>query len=148
MPVPDLLFITFQTFLPSEPSARVDELDAVGTPLGAARSFSEALNALRAWRQQIIIVVTDLQANPEPLKLFNSVRALISNLISADNSFATQVSNASKHQHQVYCTDQVLLQLMGLLEIELSTRAQEDDEERRRKAKQTSPHQLMPLHLL
>ena len=68
--VPHLLFITFQTFLPSEPSARVDGLNTVETPLKAARTFSEALNTLRAWRQQIITVVTDLQANPEPLQAF------------------------------------------------------------------------------
>ena len=31
--VPELLFLTFQTFLPSEPSARVDGLNAVESPL-------------------------------------------------------------------------------------------------------------------
>ena len=34
---------------------------------------------------------------------------------------------------KVHCTDSALLQMMGLLEIELSARAQEDDEEKRRK---------------
>ena len=135
--VPDLLFITFQTFLPSEPGAQVDGLNTVETPLKAARTFSDALNTLRAWRQQIITVVTDLQANPEPLKLFNSVRTLTSNLISADNAFATEVSQMYRSTNiKSLCTDQALqplLQVMGLLDIELSTRAQEDDEERRRK---------------
>ena len=40
-----LLFLTFQTFLPSEPSARVDGLNAVETPLSAAKNFNEALTS-------------------------------------------------------------------------------------------------------
>ena len=133
MTVPDLLFITFQT-LPSEPSGQADGLNTVETPLEAARTFSDALKTLTAWRQPIVTIVTDLQANPEPLKLFNSVRTLISHLISADNSFATEVSQMCRSTNiKSLCTDEVLLQFTGLLEIELSTRAQEDDEERRRK---------------
>ena len=130
----DLLFLTFQTFLPSEPSARVDGLNAVETPLRAAKNFNEALTALRTWRQQILTVVTDLQGNPEPLKLFNSLKVLISNLVSSDNSFATEVSQMYRNTGiKNSCTDQALLQLMNLLEIEMSARAMEDDEERRRK---------------
>ena len=37
---------------------------------GPAKNFNEALTTLRTWRQQILTVVTDLQGNPEPLKLF------------------------------------------------------------------------------
>ena len=76
--VHELLFLTFQAFLPSEPSARVDGLNTVETPLKAARNFAEALTTLRTWRQQVVTVVTDLKANPEPLKLFNSLKILIS----------------------------------------------------------------------
>ena len=51
--VHELLFLTFQAFLLlSEPSARVDGLNTVGTPLNAARNFAEALTTLRTWRQQ------------------------------------------------------------------------------------------------
>ena len=42
----DLLFITFQTFLPSEPSARVDGLATIEAPLRAAKNFQEALSTL------------------------------------------------------------------------------------------------------
>ena len=59
--VHELLFLTFQTFLPSEPSARVDGLNAVETPLKAARNFAEALTTPRTWRQQVVTVVTDLK---------------------------------------------------------------------------------------
>ena len=43
----DLLFIAFQTYLPSEPSARVDALTTIETPLRAAKNFQEALSTLR-----------------------------------------------------------------------------------------------------
>ena len=38
----DLLFITFQTYLPSEPSARVEGLTTVEAPLRASKNFQEA----------------------------------------------------------------------------------------------------------
>ena len=103
----DLLFITFQTYLPSEPSARVQGLTSVEAPLRAAKNFQEALTTLRSWRQQIITVVKDLGGNPEP-------------------HFRTaQVKNR--------CTDETLLHTMEILEIELAARGQEDDEERRKR---------------
>ena len=91
--VSDVLFLTSQAFLPSEPSDRVDGLNTVETPLKAAtRNFAEALTTLRTWRQQVVTVMADLKASPEPLKLFNSLKILISNLTSSDNAFATEVS--------------------------------------------------------
>ena len=45
--VHEVLFLTFQAFLPSEPSARVDGLNTVEAPLKAARNFAEALTTLR-----------------------------------------------------------------------------------------------------
>ena len=85
----DLSFITFQTYLPSEPSARVDGLTTIETPLRAARNFQEALSTLRNWRQQALTVVSDLGGNPEPLKLLSSLKTLRSSLVNSDNSFAT-----------------------------------------------------------
>ena len=70
----DLLFITFQTYLPSEPSARVDGLTTIEAPLRTAKNFQEALSTLRNWRQQVLTVVTDLGGNPEPLKLLSSLK--------------------------------------------------------------------------
>ena len=129
-----LLFLTFQTHLPSEPSARVDGLTAIEAPLRAARNFQDALSTLRTWRQQALTVVTDLGGNPEPLKLLSSLKTLISSLVSSDNAFATEVAQMYRATDvKVHCTDSALLHMMGLLEIELSARAQEDDEEKRRK---------------
>ena len=132
--VHELLLPTFQAFLPSEPTARVDGLNTLETPLKAARNFAEALTTLRTWRQQVVTVVTDLKANPEPLKLFNSLKILISNLTSSDNAFATEVSQMYRSpQIKTPCIDKALLEFMGLLEIEMSNRAREDDEDRRRR---------------
>ena len=130
----DLLFITFQTYLPSEPSARAEGLTTVEAPLRASKNFQEALTTLRSWRQQVITVVNDLGGNPDPLKLLSSLKTLISSLVSSDNAFATEVAQIFRTtQVKNNCTDQTLLQTMGMLEIELAARAQEDDEERRKR---------------
>ena len=79
-------------------------------------------------------VVTDLRANPEPLKLFNSLRILISNITASDNAFATEVSQMYRStQIKTSCTDRALMEFVNLLEIEMSNRAMEDDEDRRRR---------------
>ena len=83
----------------------------------------------------MLTVVTDSGGNPEPLKLLSSLKTLISSLVSSNNAFATEVAQMYRTTNviKVHCTDSALLQMMGLLEIELSARAQEDDEEKRRK---------------
>ena len=134
-----LLYLTFQTFLSSEPAARVDGLNPAEAPLKAAKSFSEALNTLRSWRQQILTVVNDLQGSPEPLKLFNYLKVLLASLISSDNAFATEVSQVYRITNiKTSCTDSSLLQFMGLIEIEMSSQAMEEDEERRRRGQGNS----------
>ena len=86
----DLLFIAFKTYLPSEPSARVDGLTTIEAPLRAAKNFQEALSTLRNWRQQVLTVVTDLGGNPEPLELLSSLKTLMSSWVNSDNSYATE----------------------------------------------------------
>ena len=63
--VTDLLYLTFQTYLPSEPAARVDGLTSIENVPKPARTFAEALSYLRTWRQQILTVVMDVKGNPE-----------------------------------------------------------------------------------
>ena len=78
--------------------------------------------------------MTDLQADPEPLKLFNSVRTLISNLISAITlSQQKSLRCIEAPTSSLFVLIRFCFNSWGLLEIELSTRAQADDEERRRK---------------
>ena len=51
---------------------------------------------------------------------------------SRGNAFALRSRRFFAHVKN-NCTDQTLLQTMGMLEIELAARAQEDDEERRKR---------------
>ena len=64
--VTDLLYLTFQTYLPSEPAARVDGLTSIENVPKPARTFAEALSYLRTWRQQILTVVMDLKEIQSP----------------------------------------------------------------------------------
>ena len=131
--VADLLFLTFQTFLPSEPSARVDGLADIEAPVRPSRTFAEALSFLRSWRQKIITVVSDLGGNPEPLKLFGSLRSLISSLVAGDTSFATEISQIYRQTNvKILCTDDNFLRTLDMVEIELAARAHEDEEEKRK----------------
>ena len=42
--VADLLYLTFQSYLPSEPTARVEGLATIEAPVRPSRTFSEALS--------------------------------------------------------------------------------------------------------
>ena len=90
----DLPFITFQTYLPSEPSARAEGLTTVEAPLRASKNVQESLTTLRSRRQ----------------KLLSSLRTLISSLVSSDNAFATEVAQILQTtQVKNNCTDKTLL---------------------------------------
>ena len=131
--VADLLFLTFMTYLPSEPLARVECLTDIEAPVRPARTFAEALSFLRTWRQKILTVVNDLGGNPEPLKLLSSLRSLISSLVAGDTAFAMEISQVYKTTNvKITCSDDAFLQTLDLIEIELSSRAHEDEEEKRK----------------
>ena len=95
--VADILFLTLQTYLPSEPSARVDGLSAIEAPVRLVQTFNEALSFLRSWRQQILTVVHDLKGN---LKLFKSLKTLTSSLIAGDTAFAMEVSQMHRQTNK------------------------------------------------
>ena len=144
--VADLLYLTFQSFLPSEPMARVEGLATIEAPVKPSRTFSEALAFLRSWRQQVLTVVHDLGGNPEPLKLYSTLRTLISSLVASDNSFAMEVSQIYRQTGiKTLCNDVCLLTTIDLLEVELASRAQEEEEERRKQRMQMLQSPLLPL---
>ena len=76
--VADSLYLTLQTHLPSEPSARVGGLADIEALVRPARGVAEALAFLRSWWQKIMTVVNDLGGNPEPLKLLGSLMSKFS----------------------------------------------------------------------
>ena len=117
--VSDLLYLTFPiAYLPSEPIARVEGLATIEAPVKPSRTFGEALSFLRSWRQQVITVVHDLGGNPEPLKLFGTLRTLISSLVSSDIAkafFAMEVSQIYKQTNiKTICNDVSLLTTIDL----------------------------------
>ena len=79
-------------------------------------------------------MVHDLGGNPEPLKLFQTLRTLVSSLVSSDNAFAMELSQIYKQTNiKTICNDvSLLITTIDLLEVELSSRALEEEEERRR----------------
>ena len=127
------LCLTFQSFLPSEPIARVEGLATIEAPVKPSRTFSEEVSFLRSWRQQVLTVVHDLGGNPEPLKLYRTSWTLISSLVASDNGFTMEVSQIYKQTSlKTLCNDISLLTTIDFLEVELSSRTQEEEEERRK----------------
>ena len=77
--------------------------------------------------------MSDLGGNPEPLKLFGSLRSLISSLVAGDTSFATEISQIYRQTNvKILCTDDNFLRTLDMVEIELAARAHEDEEEKRK----------------
>ena len=117
-----------------QPSARVEGLTTIEAPVKPASTFGEALSFLRSWRQQVLTIVNDLGGNPEPLKLLSTLRALISSLVASDTAFAMEVSQVYRQTTvKTLCNDVTLLTTVDLLEVDLASRAQEDEEERANK---------------
>ena len=121
-------------YLHSEPAARVDGLASI--EVKPARTLAETLQFLRPWRQQIITVVMDLKGSPESLWLLSSLRTLISSLASNDTRFAKYIRTQTRRFYGIR-NDQTFMETVNLLEIEMASRAHEDDEEKR-KQKNTS----------
>ena len=59
--VSDLLYLTFQSYLPSEPIAPVEGLATIEAPVKPSKTFGEALSFLRSWRQQVYSVSSTAQ---------------------------------------------------------------------------------------
>ena len=117
----------------------MDGLTSIENPLKPARTFAEALQFLRSWRQQILTVVIDLKGYPEPLRLLSSLRTLVSSLVGSDTAFATEVSQINRNTNvKVRCNDQIFMETLSLPQLQLASRAHDDDDEEKRKQKNAS----------
>eukprot|EP00971_Amphidinium_carterae_P292081 5798433-Amphidinium_carterae.1 len=79
--VEDRLTLLLQRYLPSEPTARVDSLASIETPLKPAKTFQEALTQLRKWKDQLLIVTETLQGRPDIYRLYMALQPLMSSLM-------------------------------------------------------------------
>ena len=81
----------------------------------------------------MITVVHDLGGNPEPLKLFRTLRTPIPSLVASDDALAVKVSQLYKQTTiKSSCNEINLLTTIELLEVELSNRAQEEEKTKER----------------
>eukprot|EP00971_Amphidinium_carterae_P263536 5228263-Amphidinium_carterae.2 len=130
----EILEVLFQKYLPSEPIARVDALAQIEAYLKPAKSFAEALRSLRAWKEQLIILVQTLNGRPDTLRLFLAVQPLLQSLFS-DSQFAVAHANITAVTNvRTHATPDTLWRYIELLESELNERALEETDRNRRKA--------------
>eukprot|EP00971_Amphidinium_carterae_P032539 640725-Amphidinium_carterae.1 len=129
----EILELLFQRYLPSEPTARVDALTQLETPLKTAKSFVEALRLLRAWKDQLVMAVRTLKARPDILRMFNTIQPLLSSL-NHDTIFAVAHSNMLVVTNaRINTTVDTLWRYIELLESELNDRALEEHQRNMRK---------------
>ena len=73
--------------------------------------------------------LTSKENTPKPARTFAEALIL---LVDSDTAFAMEVSQTYRTTNvKVLCDDQTFMDTLNLLEIELSSRAHEDDEEKR-----------------
>ena len=67
-------------------------MSAMEQPLRPAKTFEDAVATLRSWQSKLRIVLHDLNARPEPFRLYNSILPLIDSLTHHDAYFSYSVS--------------------------------------------------------
>ena len=138
--VSQILVLVFQQYMPAESAVRLDGMSAMEQPLRPARAFEDAVNTLRSWQSKLRIVLHDLNANPEPLRLFSSVNPLLDSLTHSDADFSYSVSFLTRSTRvRTECTMDNLLAFIEGLESELALRATQEQERKRRQLTGSQP---------
>jgi len=123
----DVLTIAMQLLLPSEAHVRVSTLDGLETPMKPARTFTDALTALRTWHYKYRVAHETFKTSPEPRRAWMAIRSLVSNLTGAAADFAlewnTMVRDLGLREG---ATMRKVELLVGRLEAEISHRAMEE----------------------
>ena len=108
-------------------------MSAMEQPLRPSKTFEDAVATLRTWQSKLRIVLHDLNARPEPLRLFNSVLPLIDSLTHTDSDFSYSVSFLTRSTRvRTECTLENFLAFVEGLESELGLRATQEQEKKRR----------------
>ena len=79
----DLLGEMMQHLLPSEAQIRVKTLDALEAAMKPAKTFGDALTALREWHYRLRMAREQFSAVPDPQRLWSALSALVTGLTSS-----------------------------------------------------------------
>ena len=63
--------------MPAESAVGLDGMSAMEQPLRPPKTFEDAVATLSIWQSKLRIVLHDLDARPEPVRLYSSVLPLI-----------------------------------------------------------------------
>eukprot|EP00971_Amphidinium_carterae_P204654 4061352-Amphidinium_carterae.1 len=124
--VAEILELLFQRYLPSEPSARIDALTILETPLRPAKSFQEALRSFRTWKELLVVSIQSLHAQPDMLRLYHTIQPLLGSLFH-DTQFSVAHANIIAVTNVRITPDSnTLWRYIELLEAEMNERAMEE----------------------
>jgi hypothetical protein len=89
----DRLAATMQALMPTEATVRVHTLDVLERPMQGARTFGDAVNALRGWHYTLRVARETFNASPDPHRLWLSISGLVSHLTQGSTDFAMEWSS-------------------------------------------------------
>ena len=87
-----ILKIIFREYMPSESTCRLETLQALERPVKAGRNYKECLTALRRFNYDLRVLVRELGATPDYLRMYQSLRDLPTNVLQEDPLFASDLS--------------------------------------------------------
>ena len=87
-----ILKIIFREYMPSESTCRLETLQALERPIKAGRNYKECLTALRRFNYDLRVLVRELGATPDYLRMYQSLRDLPTNVLREDPLFASDLS--------------------------------------------------------
>ena len=76
-----ILKIIFREYMPSESTCRLETLQALERPVKAGRNYKECLTALRRFNYDLRVLVRELGATPDYLRMYQSLRDLPTNVL-------------------------------------------------------------------
>eukprot|EP00971_Amphidinium_carterae_P134743 2670170-Amphidinium_carterae.1 len=91
--------------LPVEAFAWVVGTKDIERPLAPAKNFCAAVDSLRGWVRAVGMVTTQLEASPDPQRLFDALLPLFSEVLRTDSLFASELAQVVRDsQIKVKCT--------------------------------------------
>eukprot|EP00971_Amphidinium_carterae_P027713 546378-Amphidinium_carterae.1 len=121
------MLVVFKVVLPVEATAKTEASRQLEKTLTPARSYQQALDQLKSWTKMLGTTVTQLQAQPDPDRLFESVWPLFEALVKQDPVFASDIGEFLRQTGvRQHCTVQSLMQFLSMIESLLSAKTREE----------------------